>query len=392
MSSENEPTTRGGPSRRPSLRSRTSRSLRGRSRAQISATRAEQDGGQTGSGKRIAATRLRWGLLAVAVGAVVAALVTMMISGFDSGSNLQARAPGGAVARADKVFASVGSGDCLTWTQPDHSDLVELDCAEEHLFEVTDTIDLSTYPGSEFGPDAPWPDSLRLTELREEHCVSAANRYLNGQFDPRGKYAVGLMYPSNDGWTNSGDRILRCGLQIPGLSGNPLPKTGRVAEGDQSKVYDPATCLGISQNLPTDPTDCAQEHAVEISATVDLSSKFSGGPPAKDEQDQFMEEECGRLTNDYLGGPHVLRDKTLTVFFDYIDARSWLAGSRKLNCMIGKGVDQEGFAPIVGSARGQVLINGQEPVPPPNSGRSTPEPLPGAAPLPPQPEPRPAPR
>ncbi|WP_280402076.1 septum formation family protein [Nocardia carnea] len=425
MSSEKEPAHRPGLRGGQSLRSRTARAGRGRktdvARARSagpaspetpdpfgppehrpSAVRSPRRPNRAGAGgsrrpgkgkpTRIPAPRLRWSLLAVAVGAIVAALLTLMVSGFDNDSNLQARTPGGAVAKADKVFASVSTGDCLTWTKPDHSDLVELDCAEEHLFEVTDTIDLSQYPGAEFGPDAVWPDSLRLTELREEHCVPAAQRYLNGKLDPRGKYAVGLMYPSNDGWTNSGDRMLRCGLQVPGLSGNPLPATGRVAESDQSKVYEPGVCLGISQNLPTDPVDCTQEHAVEIAATVDLSAKFPGGPPGKDEQDQFLEAECGRMTNDYLGGPHVLRDKTLTVFFDFIDARSWLAGSRKLNCMIGKGADQEGFAPIVGPARGRVLINGQEPVPPPNSGRSTPTPLPGAAPLPPQPEPRPAPR
>ncbi|WP_328389803.1 septum formation family protein [Nocardia sp. NBC_00416] len=415
MSSQNEPTNRRGPRGAQSLRSRTARPGRGRrtdsaqprpddpasaappgqqSAAERRRARSRTPG-RSGTGKgrprRIPAPRLRWGLLAAAAGAVAAALVTMLVSGFDSDSNLQARAPGGSVAKADKVFASVATGDCLTWTKPDHSDLVELGCSEEHLFEVTDTIDLSEYPGSEFGPGAPWPDSLRLTELREEHCVPAAARYLNGRFDSRGKYAVGLMYPSNDGWVNSSDRILRCGLQVPGLSGNPLPNAGRVADGDQSKVYEPGVCLGISQNLPTDPIDCAQEHAVEIASMVDLSTRFNGGPPSKDDQDQFLEEECGRTTNDYLGGPHVLRDKTLTVFFDYIDARSWLAGSRKLNCMIGKGADQQGFAPIVGPARGKVLVNGQEPVPPPNSGRSTPEPLPGAAPLPPQPEPRPAP-
>ncbi|MGW6335385.1 septum formation family protein [Nocardia rhamnosiphila] len=418
MSSETEPTSRRGPRGAQSLRSRAARPGRGR---RTDTARRRSDGpaspespgrsaaagqrrnrpraGAPGSSRRtggkprrIPATRLRWGLLAVAVGAVVAALGTMLVSGFDNDSNLQARSPGGSVAKADKVFASVGTGDCLTWTKPDHSDLVELDCADDHLFEVTDTIDLSVYPGSEFGPEALWPDSLRLTELREEHCVPAAQRYLNGRLDPRGRYAVGLMYPSNDGWINSGDRILRCGLQVPGLSGNPIATTGRVSDGDQSKIYEAGVCLGISQNLPTDPIDCGQEHAVEIAATVDLSQRFPGGPPAKEDQDRYLEEECGRLTNEYLGGPHVLRDKTLTVFFDFIDVRSWLAGSRKLDCMIGKGADQEGFAPIVGPARGRLLINGQEPVPPPNSGRSTPKPLPGAAPLPPQPEPRPAPR
>src|SRR5690606_39478094 len=86
--------------------------------------------------------------------------------------------------------------------------------------------------------------------------------------------------------------------------------------------------------------------------------------------------------------PEAIRNKTLTLFFDYVDAASWLAGSRKLDCMIGKGTDREGFAPIVGTAKGDILINGEAPVPPPNTGRSTPTPLPGAAPLPPQPRPR----
>jgi hypothetical protein len=194
------------------------------------------------------------------------------------------------------------------------------------------------------------------------------------------------MYPSPDGWRH-GDRTLRCGLQVAASVGTP-PSIGSATEHDQSRVYEAGVCLGINQNLPTDPVDCAQPHAVEIVSTVDLGPHFTGGPPPKEEQDKFVEEECTRTSTDYLGGPDVIRNKTLTLFFDYIDARSWMAGSRKLDCMIGKGADQEGFAPITGSAKGDILINGQAPVPPPNNGRSTPVPLPGAAPLPPQPRPR----
>uniref|UniRef100_UPI002457D83F septum formation family protein n=1 Tax=Nocardia carnea TaxID=37328 RepID=UPI002457D83F len=298
MSSENEPANRPGLRGGQSLRSRTARPGRGRKtdsarprsgdpasselpdhdpaavrhprRGKRPGTAGSRPGGTTGSRpsgkgkpKRIPAPRLRWSLLAVAVGAIIAALLTLMLSGFDNDSNLQARSPGGAVAKADKVFASVAPGDCLTWTKPDHSDLVELDCAEEHLFEVTDTVDLSQYPGSEFGPDAVWPDSLRLTELREEHCVPAAQRYLNGRFDPRGKYAVGLMYPSNDGWNNSGDRILRCGLQVPGLSGNPLPNTGRGGGGAPCNVLGPGGLRGVSQKNPTQPHDSTPQHPGE---------------------------------------------------------------------------------------------------------------------------------
>ncbi|MBF6164379.1 septum formation family protein [Streptomyces gardneri] len=335
----------------------------------------------------LSAHTLRWGLLAVAVGAVVAALVTLFVTGFDNEKGLEAHNPAApALPVLDKEFGTAATGDCLSWTKPDRSDLVKVNCSNKHMFEVAADIDMSRYPGKEFGPGSRFPDSLRLTELKEEHCVPAVQEYLSGRFDPRGKYIVGLMYPSPDGWQH-GDRTLRCGLQVAASVGTP-PSAGSATEHDQSRVYGPGVCLGINQNLPTDPVDCAQPHAVEIVSTIDLGAHFTGGPPAKDDQDKFMEEECGRTSTEYLGAPDVIRNKTLTLFFDYIDARSWMAGSRKLDCMIGKGADREGFAPITGSARGDILINGQAPVPPPNSGRSTPTPLPGAAPLPPQPQPR----
>ncbi|WP_280182571.1 septum formation family protein [Nocardia cyriacigeorgica] len=349
-----------------------------------------EEADEASAGKlRLSAPKLRWGLLAVAVGAVTAAMVTLFVTGFENDSGLEAHNPAVAVpAGAEKTFGTATRGDCLSWTAPDRSDLVEVDCADKHLFEVTADIDLSKYPGKEFGPGSRFPDSLRFTELKEEHCVTAAQQYLGGKFDPRGRFVVGLMYPSPEGWAKTGDRKLRCGLQAAGLTGAasaPLPTTGSVLDNDQSKVFAPGVCLGINQNLPTDPVDCTQPHAVEIVATVDLGGRFQGPPPPKEEQDKFVEGECARLSTEYLGGPDVLRNKTLTLFFDYIDARSWLAGSRKLDCMVGKGADREGFAPITGSARGDILINGQAPVPPPSDGRYTPPPLPGAAPLPPQP-------
>lgn len=337
-------------------------------------------------GLHLSAPTLRWGLLAVAVGAVAAAMVTLFVTGFDNDSGLEAHNPAEPAAVRDAEFGTAAAGDCLSWTTPDRSDLVKVDCASKHLFEVAAEVDMSRYPGEEFGPGSRFPDSLRLTELKEEHCVPAVQKYMNGRFDPRGRYVVGLMYPSPDGWQH-GDRTLRCGLQVAATAGTPAT-VGSAAEQDQSRVYEPGVCLGINQNLPTDPVDCAQPHAVEIVSTIDLGAHFTGGPPAKEEQDKFVEQECTRTSSDYLGSPDAIRNKTLTLFFDYVDARSWLAGSRKLDCMIGKGADREGFAPIQGSARGDILINGQAPVPPPNSGRSTPAPLPGAAPLPPQPQPR----
>ncbi|NNH74029.1 septum formation family protein [Nocardia uniformis] len=330
----------------------------------------------------LSAPTLRWGLLAVAVGAVVAALVTLFVSGFNHGK-VEAHNPGGAQptgAVAGAAFGTAKQGDCLTWGKSNASDLQKVDCAGKHLFEVTADIDLSKYPGREFGSGSRFPDSLRFSELRDEHCVSAAQRYLGGKLDPRGKFVVGLINPGEAGW-RAGERTLRCGLQVAASAGVATqPTTGTVRESNQSKIYEVGSCIGINRNLPTDQVDCSQPHAFEIISVVDLSARFSGNTPSKDEQDKFMEEQCATDSNNYLGSADALRNKTLTLFWDFLDTRSWLAGSHSLNCMVGKGADQEGFAAITGSARGDILIDGQAPVPPPNNGRYTPPPLPGAAP------------
>lgn len=330
----------------------------------------------------LSAPALRFGLLAVAGGAVLAALITLFVSGFDS-SRVEAHTPGGAQptgAVAGAAFGTAKQGDCLSWSKSNASDLVKVECDSKHLFEVTADVDLSKYPGKEFGPGSRFPDSLRFSELRDEHCVSAAQGYLGGKLDPRGKFVVGLINPGEAGW-KAGERTLRCGLQVAGSAGTAThPISGSVRGVNQSKIYDVGTCIGIARNLPTDPVECTQPHAFEIVSTVELASRFPAGPPSKDEQDKFMEDQCAKDSTDYLGSPDALRNKTLTLFWDFLDTRSWLAGSRSLNCMIGKGADQEGFATITGSARGDILVDGQAPVPPPNNGRSTPTPLPGAAP------------
>ncbi|MFE3754078.1 septum formation family protein [Nocardia tengchongensis] len=331
----------------------------------------------------LSASTVRWGLLAMAGGVTLAVLITMFVSnGFDS-NRVKAHAPGaaqptGAVAGA--AFGTAKEGDCLTWTKSNASDLSKVECGSKHLFEVTADIDLSKYPGKEFGPGSRFPDSLRFSELRDEHCVSAAQEYLGGRLDPRGKFVVGLINPGEAGW-KAGERTLRCGLQVSGSQGLATkPITGSVRDINQSKVYDVGTCIGIKSNLPTDPVDCVQPHAFEIVSTVDLATHFTGGPPSKDDQDKFMEDQCAKDATDYLGAPDALRNKTLTLFWDALDTRSWMAGSRSLNCLVGKGADQEGFAAITGSAKGDIQVDGQAPVPPPNNGRYTPPPLPGAVP------------
>ncbi|MGH8882128.1 MAG: septum formation family protein, partial [Stackebrandtia sp.] len=231
--------------------------------------------------------RLRWGLLAIAIGAVVAALVTLSISGFRSSHGLEARNPGAKPAgRADVAFGTAKSGDCLTWTDSKTLDLNKVNCSDKHLFEVTADIGLSRYPGREFGPGSAFPDSLRFGELRDEHCVSAAAAYLGGRLDPRGRFVVGMVNPGEPGWRN-GDRTIRCGLQLVSATGNATQQTvGRVRDSDQSRVFDTGTCIGVNQNLPTnEPVPCGAPHAYEVMSTVDLGAHFDGGPPGNAEQD-----------------------------------------------------------------------------------------------------------
>lgn len=336
----------------------------------------------------MSAQTTRRALAAVAVGAIAAAFITIYFSGgFKADSELSTHSPGDDAAAtgavAGKAFGTATQGDCLTWTKADASDLSQTDCNDEHLFEVAAEVDLSKYPGAEFGPGSRFPGVLRFTELRDEHCIPAVNDYLGSRFDPHGRFEVGMINPGEAGWS-AGERTLRCGLQVTGSTGAQRPVKGTVASQDQSKVTDPGVCVGINGNVPTDPVDCARPHAFESAGIIDLSTHFQGPAPTPADQDKFLDGACTQTVNQYLGSPDTLRNKTLTIFWDNPDAVSWLAGSRKVSCLIGKGGDAEGFAPIVNSAKGDILINGQPPVPPPAipEGRALPTPLPGAAPAP----------
>ncbi|NUS44680.1 MAG: septum formation family protein [Mycobacteriaceae bacterium] len=294
-------------------------------------------------------TTLRWALAAVAIGAVVAAGITFLLTGgAPERDKLQTGRDGANGAMAGAAFGTAQPGDCLSWTESDYSDLSKVDCGKAHLFEVAANIDLNNYPGTEFGSDAAYPGEIRMGELNLEHCLPAAQRYLNGHLDPHGKFRVGMINPGKAGWS-AGERTLRCGIQASGVSGHQRPITGTVASQDQSNIFEPGTC-----KLP---------HAFEVASTVDLGRYFSV-PPTAEEQDKFMTGACDRDVAKYLGSPGALRNKTLTTFWDQIDPDSWLGGSHLLNCWIGKGGDQA-YAPIEGSAKGDILINGKRPVPPP---------------------------
>ena len=143
---------------------------------------------------------------------------------------------------------------------------------------------------------------------------------------------------------------------------------GKVADVDQSKVWPAGTCLGIDSttNQPIDvPVDCEAPHAMEVTGTVNLAEKFPGALPAEPDQDGFIKDSCTKMTDAYLA-PIKLRTTTLTLIYPTLSLPSWSAGSREVACSIGATLGNGGWATLVNSAKGQLLINGQPPVPPPD--------------------------
>jgi predicted heme/steroid binding protein len=271
-------------------------------------------------------------------------------------------------ARTNDTFEHAKSGDCLNWPErtPDAAQVVN--CADEHRFEVAESIDMRTFPGSEYGPDAAPPSAARIQQISQEQCQAAARQHLGAKFDPNGKFTVSLLWSGDKAWRDSGERRMLCGLQLPGANNQQQAFKGKIADLDQSKVWPAGTCIGIDPvtSQPTDiPIDCAAPHAMEITGTVNLGERFPGPLPADADQDAFIKDSCTKMTDAYLA-PIQLRSTTLTLFYSTIALPSWSAGSHQVSCNIGATLGNGGWSVLLNGAKGPLAINGQPPVPPPD--------------------------
>ncbi len=290
------------------------------------------------------------------LGAFAALLAVALPGGLDFGALFTASEDPAKTAGAQPLRAPVHS--CLTWRQQDASDARQVDCAQPHLFEVTGTVDLD-----DLGTGASFPDAARWQELVTSRCTERTSQALAGRFDPFGRFTVGAIKPSEDSW-GRGDRTLRCGVQSSGRSGALFPTTGSVLMQNQSDVHPPGTCLGNDSKAVGDPVDCAGPHAVEVVGVVDLIGAFPDGYPDEAAQDGVLDAECTRLAAEFAGGPEVVGEKKLTVFWETLRPESWQAGSTRVDCRLGAFLpDRSGFAPVTGSVQGPVEIDA-EPAPP----------------------------
>jgi predicted heme/steroid binding protein len=314
------------------------------------------------------ATSTRRALMLTALGGLLIAGVVTALPISGEGPLGRLTAGDGPRSSANAAFADAKAGSCVNWPDntPDAATLV--DCNDDHRFEVADPVDMRIYPGTEYGPDAAPPSAARIQQISLEQCEPAVKQYLGAKYDPNSRFSISLLWAGDKAWQQSGERRMLCGLQLPGPANQQLVFKGRVLDLDQSKVWPAGTCLGIdpSTNQPTDaPVDCSAPHAMEVTGTVNLAEKFPGVLPAETDQDAFIKEVCNQLTDAYLA-PVQLRDTTLTLIYSTVSLPSWNAGSRQVSCNIGATLGNGGWATLINTAKGSVLINGQPPVPPPS--------------------------
>ena len=335
-------------------------------------------GSTSGSGGRtwwrrslrsLQATSTRRALLLTALGGLLIAGITTAIpaSGNDPGRLIGYSDPAG--NRANQAFDKARPGDCLNWPNkaPDQASIV--DCKDDHRFEVASSVDMRTLPGSEYAPNAAAPTAARIQQISQEQCQAAVERYLGTKFDPTSKFTIGMLWSGEKAWSQSDQRRMLCGLQLPGA--------GNDTAGIQGPGQRPRPVQGLAGgHLPghrpgRQPTD---RHPDRLRGTARdggdrLRRRRREVPrrrcPRSPIRTGSSRTACTRMTDAYLA-PVELRATTLTLIYSTISLPSWSAGSHEVSCSIGATLGNGGWATLVGSAKGPLLINGQPPVAPPD--------------------------
>lgn len=269
------------------------------------------------------------------------------------------------VASEPASFTDADEGSCLNWTQDGEvtRDIVTVDCAQPHRFEVATREDLSQYPSSEFGEDAPQPNLERQSQLTAELCTGPVTEYMGGKLDPNGRYTISPILPPAEGWAE-GDRTLLCGVMETDVDGTAEEVTGVAAGADQSRFSEVDACVRADGNTASE-VPCEQPHSWQVTKVVNLGDNFDGAWPTVDDQNKWLAGVCQAAAVDYLGGgdagDEALYQSTLAPFWTSIAEDSWNAGSRTVNCALTKGREDGSFADLAGDVRNGFTIDGNPP-------------------------------
>lgn len=219
-------------------------------------------------------------------------------------------------------------GQCLKWEQGARSDvIVAVPCEEPHVLEVTGHVTLPTEP-------AVYPDGAGWSAVMSEHCGPVAAAYLGRPLDPYGRLALQALHPRADAWAR-GDRDYWCGLgaanpaRLPEAEA-PL-KTGPAKGADQAFLWPTGACVTLE---PWAAVPCEQPHRYEVTGVVDLSGRRS--EPSAGQWDEIgWSGECVQRAAEYLGRPFSTEGGLGSMVLR-LDPASWAAGTRRVNCVIGR--------------------------------------------------------
>lgn len=271
------------------------------------------------------------------------------------------------------AFTDADTGECVNWEQSEGvtTNFTVVDCAEPHRFEVSTREDLSQYPTSEFGPDAPQPDLDRQSQLTSDLCAGPTLSYLDGRLDPQGRYSVAPILPPEDAWSE-GDRTMLCGVAVPQGEGEYAEATGRAAETDQSTAAPVETCVR-AEGESVRNVGCDTPYSWVVTSTENLGDTFTDGAwPTIEKQNEHLDKVCTRAAIDFMNGgqapegeeDEALYQSTLTPFWTTLPQESWNAGSRTVNCALTKAREDDSFADLQGDVRESFTIDGETPEPP----------------------------
>ncbi len=277
-------------------------------------------------------------------GAVVGALLALALSVLVTSSASDDAAQAARNGVRMKASYDAPAGSCLIWDKGTGENMRRIACEQEHLFEVTEILDIS----KDFPPDAAAPGAEYWRKIATDRCTEGAADYLGEPLDPHGKLQVSALKPSDADWA-AGNRELRCGLWWAAPGGELQETSGPAALADQSLIWPAGTCLALAGKTVGDPIGCAQPHAYEMIAVVDLSDEFGKKYPSQKRQHAWLDERCSDLADKYTGKLDLAKKK-LILTWDTRTKESWQAGSFKVNCKVGaKLPDGSGLAPVTGS-------------------------------------------
>ena len=136
-----------------------------------------------------------------------------------------------------------------------------------------------------------------------------------------------------------------CGVMVQDAEGMSVETTGLTAEQDQSRVYEPDTCVQV-QGRSTRVVPCTEDHTWQVTHQVDLGKIFKGEKwPDIKRQNDALNKICTEQAENYMGGEENLYQSTLTPFWTTQPEESWATGSRQANCAL-IATEGDGFATL----------------------------------------------